>query len=250
MEVKREEHERPTMRGYSSSHLDKGIDYHNRFSSLLGRRLMWEQEQSLMERLVQVISERNNYLDFATGTGRVLSQVAPYFDSSYGLDISAKMLQVAKKNYPSANLIQADFREDPDALKGLKFDLITAFRFFPNAGDELRDDAMRYISQHLHSGGYLISNNHQTFESISYYALRLFQRIPYELGMPYSELLSLGDKYSLNIVSTYSFGVLPQTESRAILPWKLMWLLEKLNYRFGATKHKLGYNTVYIFKKE
>ena len=40
------------------------------------------------------------------------------------------------------------------------FDLVTSFRFFGNAQDELRSSALAAINRHLRPQGYLIINNH------------------------------------------------------------------------------------------
>lgn len=234
---------------YSSSHLHKGKDYHERFSSLPGRKLMWTQEQRLLAALLATLTNKDRYLDFASGTGRILTQVAPAFHQAYALDISPKMLSVAREQYPTAHFINADFRDDPAELADLTFDLITAFRFFPNAEAALRQDAMRYLTAHLKPGGYLIANNHRTHNSLPFRALRLLRHPSYSQGMPHREMKKLAHDASLHLHQTYSFGIVPQTEDRAILPWFLVQFLENINYYLAANKHRLGYNTLYVFVK-
>ncbi|MHC4171159.1 MAG: class I SAM-dependent methyltransferase [Planctomycetota bacterium] len=52
-----------------------------------------------------------------------------------------------------------------DALKGRKFNLITAFRFFLNAEPELRSAAMNALSGLLAEDGILVFNNHHCLGS-------------------------------------------------------------------------------------
>jgi SAM-dependent methyltransferase len=238
-------------KGYSASHLHKGPGYERRFTSLPGRRLMWRQEKSLLTAFMKNLPiKKENYLDFASGTGRILAHVGPHFATTYALDISEQMLSVAQEKFPAARFVTADFRENPVVLQTLKFDLITAFRFFPNAEPELRDGAMSYIAAHLHKDGYLILNNHRTYNSTSYRVLRLIGRLPSGTGMHHREMVQLANKYALQFLESYSLGIVPQTERRAFLPWSLTCILEKANRRLSATRHHLGYNTIYIFQQQ
>ena len=77
------------------------------------------------------------HLDFACGTGRILEYFAGRVDSSTGVDVSDSMMEVAGRWPPKAELIEADLTQN-DVLGDRRFNLITAFRFFPNAEPELR----------------------------------------------------------------------------------------------------------------
>jgi SAM-dependent methyltransferase len=78
---------------------------------------MWEREQLLIDRIVQQhVARKDSYLDFACGTGRVLSYAGRYFEEAVGLDISDTMLSVARERAPHATLVQADATHDPAAL--------------------------------------------------------------------------------------------------------------------------------------
>src|SRR5688572_16241079 len=70
---------------------------------------IWEREQQLLHRIVQQhLTCRENYLDFACGTGRVLSCVEPYFQAPVGLDISDTMLAAARNRIKTATLVHGD----------------------------------------------------------------------------------------------------------------------------------------------
>jgi SAM-dependent methyltransferase len=236
--------------GYSTSHMSKGLDYEARFFSLPGRRFMWQQEKMLLSDIMQIVSIRHRaYLDFAAGTGRILAHLGPYFKTKYAIDISSQMLSIAKEKHPAAQFVNADFRDDPALLHPLMFDLVTAFRFFPNAEEELQYSAINYIVQHLETNGYLIINNHRTHDSITYRILRKLRGTCDKVGMRHSEVMRLASGQPLRLVKSYSLGIMPQTEYRAVLPWRLIRILEKANFYFGADKHYLGYNTIYLFQK-
>lgn len=111
---------------------------------------IWEREQLLLDRMVQQhVAQRESYLDFACGTGRVLSYLEPHFQTAVGLDISATMLAVARERVRAASLVQADATLNPAALDRRRFDFVTAFRFFLNAQPSLRDAAMAFLASTL-----------------------------------------------------------------------------------------------------
>jgi len=41
------------------------------------------------------LAHKNRYLDIATGTGQLLFALAPYFENSYGIDISPSMIKTS-----------------------------------------------------------------------------------------------------------------------------------------------------------
>jgi predicted TPR repeat methyltransferase len=111
---------------------------------------VWEREQQLLQRILQEhVARRDSYLDFACGTGRVLSHLEPSFRTAVGLDISNTMLAVARDRVRAAVLVQGDATRDPAVLEGRRFDLITAFRFFLNAERALREQAMAFLASSL-----------------------------------------------------------------------------------------------------
>lgn len=230
-------------KNYSDSHLEKGIEYDNRFLDLKGRRLMWDLEKRILRKEVKMA---NDYLDFATGTGRIISALSDLANKKYGLDISEKMLEVAIRNSKDTQFINRDFREPIPELENKRFDLITAFRFFPGAENKLREDAMRFISNKLKKGGVLIVNNHRNFWSIPYVVMRIFFIKRGFGGMKNGEMIRLAKKYGLTLTRCYSMGIVTWTEKRNILPWPMVFFIENMLLRW-ARFHRLGYNVVFIF---
>ena len=57
--------------------------------------------QPLYMQTVNSLTSRDKYLDIAMGTGQLLFNIAPFFNSSKGLDISDKMLEAARTQLSS-----------------------------------------------------------------------------------------------------------------------------------------------------
>jgi len=151
---------------YRVSHLTKGDVYdaeltQDSLSVYLNR---WE-KQHLAEILPPLFAEGSGrYLDFACGTGRITQVVAPFAQESYGVDISESMLEIARNKCSQAKFICTDLTSQAPEI-GL-FDLITSFRFFGNAQQELRIAALQAINRCLRLGGYLVINNHRNPSSL------------------------------------------------------------------------------------
>ena len=83
------------------------------------------------------LKRKSKYLDIATGTGKILFELAPYFERTVGQDLSEKMIGVCRQKcaeppYSELNIEieQGDFME----RKAEEFDLITigqALHWFP-----------------------------------------------------------------------------------------------------------------------
>lgn len=228
-------------KSYRESHLNKGYDYHNNFISLPHRSMVWRLERKILDRILrEFFSEKpSDYLDFACGTGRILQHISPYVNSSTGVDVSESMLEVAHANNPNATLIKGDITQD-DILKGRKFDLITAFRFFPNAESSLRSEIILCLREHLKSNGILVFNNHKN------------TRIWHELGlrnknglMSRKEVQQLLDEADMKVVKEYPLAILPFSDKRFTGP---KWLVEKLEVLASILPGKswLAQNIIYV----
>ena len=229
---------------YTRSHLKKGDDYHNRFDSLPGRRGLFFLEKEIVFR---ELNGSIDHLDFACGTGRWLN--LPNTQNSYGVDVSESMLKIAKRNNPTSKIFNFNFRE-LDELKDSSFDVITAFRFFSNADLELRRDAMSYIADKLNDNGKFILNNHRNFWSLPYIFFRFLFLGFWQAGMSHKQIINLVEDSGLKVIESYSLGIIPQGEKKAILPWFIVNYIEKVNARYFSKFHRLGYNVIYICKKQ
>ena len=170
---------------------------------------MWEREQRLLDRILdQHVSRRGSYLDFACGTGRVLSYVEPHFWAAVGLDISDTMLAVARERAPNVKLVQADATRNPAALGNRRFDFVTAFRFFLNAQPALRDDAMAFLASTLRDRTSLLlfnvhGNRYSTRALLA--AKAMFTREQFA-SMSVRDSFKLAERHGLEVVEWYGIG--------------------------------------------
>ena len=170
---------------------------------------IWEREQRLLDLIVQQhVPQRRSYLDFACGTGRVLSYLERRFETSVGLDISPTMLGVARERVPGATLIEGDATRDPRALQGRQFDFITAFRFFLNAQPSLRDAAMAVLASALRDENSRLlfnvhGNRHSTRALVAAKAQLTREQFS---SMSLRECADLAARHGLEIVEWYGIG--------------------------------------------
>ena len=219
---------------YRDSHVGKGADYQRRFASCSFRRITWQWEQRLLPAIVDAhlpAERRRRFLDFACGTGRILALLEQRFCDALGGAVSPTMLEQARATCRS-RVLQADLTAEPHAPDQLgAFDLITAFRFFPNAEPALRLAAMRALAALLAPGGKLVFNNHQNDGSLTGHLRRLRRRLGGGSMMPWmreAEVLALVRAAGLRIAQRHHFGVLPGTEQRTLLPAALQYGVERL----------------------
>lgn len=171
--------------------------------------VMWEREQRLLDRILdQHVARRGSYLDFACGTGRVLSYVEPHFWASVGLDISDTMLAVARERVPNAKLVQADATRNPQALRDRRFDFVTAFRFFLNAQPALRDDAMAFLASTLRDrSSRLLFNVHgNRYSTRALLAAKAMITREQFASMSVRESIELAARHGLEVVEWYGIG--------------------------------------------
>ena len=130
--------------------------------------LIWEMEKGLLLGKLEEFRRthpRIECLDFATGTGRILSFLENVVDEATGIDVSAYMVERARQNVKCARVLHCDLTKvDPDPVA--KYDLITAFRFIANAELGLRVSAMRSLTKKLRDrSSIIIFNNHRNIRS-------------------------------------------------------------------------------------
>ena len=150
-----------TWRDYRHSHLDKGADYDDAIASSPFDAYLDQHERRV---LLEFVHRRfptgiARYIDFACGTGRIMSAVAPGAKESVGIDVSASMLDEARRKHPGWRLIEADITRQTIDLEPAH--LVTAFRFFGNAQPALRVAALHALRPLVRPDGYLVLNNHR-----------------------------------------------------------------------------------------
>ncbi|HET9948313.1 MAG TPA: class I SAM-dependent methyltransferase [Longimicrobiales bacterium] len=158
---------------YRTSHAAKGAYYDQGPNMGPWDRFLHERHAEILRDLVRRLfpSRIRRYMDFACGTGRITQHVGAYAEDVVGVDISASMLRTAREKMPALTWLQADLtREDPDLGT---FDLVTAFRFFGNAEQDLRERAVRAIARRQEPGSVLIVNNHRNPNAVAARLARL-----------------------------------------------------------------------------
>ncbi len=235
-----------TSKSYRDSHKTKGRDYDQLFIDAPHTAMLWELEKRILDEIVARLGERGSpleYLDFACGTGRILGYLEDRVDRAVGIDVSASMLEVARSSAKKAEIVEGDITHE-DVLGEQKFDLVTAFRFFPNAEPSLRVDAMKRLVKHLKRKGVIVFNNHLNSTSLSRILGRVIGRWNVR-AMAIGEVLQLTEQSHLEIVDQYYLGILPFTDRFSPLPTAVTAKLEALASRLPGA-NRLAQNLVYV----
>jgi SAM-dependent methyltransferase len=215
---------------YTDRHKARGRDYHETFSPEVNphRAMVWRLEQGALDGILRdhLLPEKPAHLDFACGTGRVLGHLLGRVASSTGVDVSSSMMEVAAKVAPGAELIEADLTQR-DVLGERTFDLITAFRFFPNAEPELRRSIFGILARHLSPRGVLVFNNHKNRNSLRRRISRLLGRKESMGTMTLADVEALVAETGLRIVNAIPLASLPFSKNHLPLPVRLFEPIER-----------------------
>ena len=152
------------------------------------------------------------------------------------LEFAKKILDTNKSTFIDEDFTKVNLHK--------KFDLITAFRFFPNAEIFLRNEAMKFISEHLNDNGLLILNNHYNFWSIPLSFARLTFRSN-GFGMSHKEIVDLVKINNLKIYKYKSVGLITHKDKSSIIPWNFVSYFENYFYK-KKSNHLMGYNAIYL----
>lgn len=229
------------MNSYRESHKEESVS--NNYDEFFSRRI----ESKIWSFLVKptvidaLVKEKNSgakdYLDFATGTGRILKSGGQVFDSPTAIDISSNMLKGAKARVPHAIFYCLDVTRDNTDHIG-SFDCVTLFRFIRNAEPELRVSILRWLHEHMHEGGLLIVNNHGNRMSIQSLFARLAFWLPKEAKNQLSknETFRLLESCGFKIEEWKGFKIIPTIFGRSIFGDKIQIKLEILLRRLGMER--------------
>jgi SAM-dependent methyltransferase len=242
---------------YRNAHIGEGEDYHRKFFKHIYRAIIWEIEQRILLDLLGrflPIPTNARLLDFACGTGRVLALLETRVGTATGIDVSSSMLAVARDELSRSRLVCADITHTAE-LDSERFDIITAFRFFPNAEPELREAAMAKLSQLLTPDGVLIFNNHLRCDSLRHRLRRLLFALHIKRNrrdlhcMSDREAEALAERHGLALVARYCFGVLPiLKERRPLMP---AWLIRAIERRAISidSRTSAGGHAIYVLRR-
>lgn len=182
--------------------------------------LLWSIEREMLADLLaefRLRSKRSriDYLDFASGTGRVIAYLEDKVDRAVGIDVSPAMCKIAKSKLTRASLICCDIAS-PSLSVDEKYDIITSFRFLLNAEPDLRLCALKMLASKLRDeNSWLILNNHGNPFSIKLAMLPVhsLQRLGkgYQASgnyLTYGEVRRLADAAGLRIERVIGYGLL------------------------------------------
>jgi SAM-dependent methyltransferase len=236
---------------YRESHSAPGYGdrYDRNYSSGYYAAVFRDLEVPILERLFEEFgSQGSSLLDFACGTGRITAVACRHLTDVSGVDVSEEML-VRARTACSAEFIKRDITKEG---LGKKYSLITAFRFFLNADEPLRIQALTAIREHLSEDGYLICNIHMNSHSLVGLVYRFGHWIP---GVPKHNTLShkkfvgLLRRNGFEVQRTIWYAALPRPGR--FFPRIMDWLVapaEKIFKRFGLSQ-KLSHSFMIVAKR-
>lgn len=216
--------------------------------------ILWEVEklqlQTLLDELRSTVA-RIDYLDFATGTGRLLSFMEDKVDSSTGIEISEVMAGVAADRNRASRILCKDITDGREPPEG-RYDLITAYRFFLNAEPDLRVSALAALTSRLRSrSSWLILNNHGNpwSHKIAAYPFHAVRRIIDGPGLSGnyltdSEMRRLIEGAGLRITRRLTCGFLSAKIARLMRPERAIAIEKRMASM--ALIQSLGVNMTYV----
>jgi SAM-dependent methyltransferase len=160
-------------------------------------------ETSIMTSILSGMGGIPRSLDFAAGTGRLTKVVEKFSDQSFAIDISQSMVEQAKKDCKKTTFFIGDITRERIDIDPVN--LITSFRFFGNAQDELRIAVLEVLNRYLAQDGYLIINNHRNPWAINSLSLRLAGKDE-GMDLSYFKLKSLLQACGFTIKKSYGIG--------------------------------------------
>lgn len=174
---------------------------------------IWELERDLLLPLVSELRSRRlgvKYLDFACGTGRVLTVVQPLTSVAHGLDVSDAMVRRAAAKVPAASVRLGDLLARPEVADE-DYDLITAFRFFLNAEPQVRLPYLAGLGSRLRDAdSRLVFNIHANAWGLD----GLASRTDHIAVMSPGEVHRLVHAAGLEVVSWHGLGLMPACRDR------------------------------------
>ena len=132
----------------------------------------------------------NNILDVGSGTGNHVSLLSKIHKNTTGLDISEKMIEVSKKNYPNCNFKQGDILNNNifdfnsftiiTCLGLTIYDIIDKEKFFDNCNSLLQNNGLliiHIIDRDLFNPFVPPDDNTVLFNPLEYDRKRIFKTI-------------------------------------------------------------------------
>lgn len=203
------------------------------YSSTSYSSCIWRLQQPFLAAVFAQFRERRSgqsirLLDFACGSGRILSFVEGLAEDAVGVDISAEMAEVARHKCKKAEVRVGDILQQPELLQS-PYDLITSFRFLLNVENEMRHKALQRLREVIRTpDGLLVVNVHGNSRSLRHPAIwwkrnrqsaaQSTVAAPVMLNeMSLAETRTLLADCGFEVVQMLGFGVMPPTLYRTPL---------------------------------
>ena len=211
-------------------------EYETRYTNLSLSSFLWKIEKNILDQEVYNLEnvKEKKYLDFACGTGRIISHMEDFFGESVGIDISSEMLKAAERSSKHSKLICKDITSDQDVIEG-SYDFITAFRFFLHSDPKLQENVIRNLKKRLkNKDSVLVVNNHGNRYSFLF-PFYIIDKIRSVLGLERlnkgnclvtSDLVALLEANGLSVVRRYGFGFSPGFLVK-LLPLNILYFMEE-----------------------
>jgi SAM-dependent methyltransferase len=189
---------------------------------------VWQWQQPVVEEIVRYHQRQRNaplrLLDFACGTGRVLTCLESLVETAEGIDISENMVALARAKCRKAQFKIGDILTQPGML-GKNYDVITAFRFLLNVEPAIRRRVLSQLRGVVREpDGLLILNVHGNSHSLRHPAIawRRWRERSQPTGtmlneMSPEETKGLLREAGFQVVRQLGFGMLPSTLYRTPL---------------------------------
>ena len=243
-----------TLNPYTKSHSHP--DYGSKYVDTYTKGYYFYQwkyiEKPLIEKIFNKLKLLNikSCLDVACGTGRILSVVESNYPETYGVDISESMLMHAKYKCKQSFLVRSDITKTPF---NKTFDLITAFRYFLNAEEELRNKTLSNVYNLLNKDGIFILNIHVNSRSIRgrYYTLRnkIYGRNIANV-IEYDDFVSDLKKHGFSVTETFWYSYLPRTGPYfSFIPKWCMQITERICRHTGLIPEYFAESFLIVCKK-
>ncbi len=220
--------------------------------------LLWQIEQSQLETIIKELRDTHetiDYLDFAAGTGRIISFMEDKVDSATGIEISQAMIDRAREKLTRGKMICADITAEDSVVEGT-YDLITTFRFVLNAEPNLRQAGINALAKRLKDdNSILIFNNHGNLLSLKLLLWPLHKIRGLGKGyrtagnyMTNGQAHRAAEKAGLKIIKTIGCGFFGGTIAK-ILPTKILTSLERA-FANSRLLRPVCVNQLYVAKRK
>ena len=198
---------------------------------------IWRLERPVLEAILNDLRRERKQpvrlLDFACGTGRVLSSLEGLVGSADGIDISESMVAAARAKCVKARLRVGDILADPELCEG-HYDAISCFRFLLNAEPEMRNRILGRLRDALSApDGRLLINVHGNSRSLRHPGLvwRRWRARTENSDAPLNEMSpaetrDLLRRNGFEVVRQFGFGAVPPTLYRSPLR-AAAWAIDK-----------------------